>query len=96
MTISLDDDESELLTNNIAPTPSVRDLDYDGPLGSKGRREEDSRSGGEGISGEMIGGIVVGVLVVIAIVLLFVLVSRRRKQDKPVEKGSPADLVNNV
>ena len=73
--------------------PPVRDLDYDGPLGSKGRREEDSHSGG--ISGEMIGGIVVGVLVVVAVVLLFVLVSRRRKQDKPVEKASPgADLVS--
>jgi hypothetical protein len=33
----------------------------------------------------MIGGIVIGVLVVVALVLVFVLVNRRRQQQKPVE-----------
>ena len=76
-------------TTTPLPPPIVRNMDYDGPLGSKGRREEDTTGG---ISGEMIGGIVVGILVVVAVILLFILVSRRRQQDKPLDAAKNADL----
>jgi hypothetical protein len=80
-------------TTTPPPPPPVHVMDHEGPLGSKGRRDDDdSASRSEsGISGEMIGGIVIGLLAVVALVLAFVLVGRRRQLQKPVDPAAATD-----